>query len=416
MKNWVDEMVYEEMEDKGEPTISVRWVITPKYIDGKMSTKARLVARGFEEDSTLIRTDSPTCMRESLRIVLAIAACKEWSVNSIDIKAAFLQEKPIDRDIFLRPPIEANATGKLWKLKKVVYGLSDASRVWYLRVVEELTKLNAESSRFDKALFTWKFEGNLEGLIVVHVDDFLWTGSEIFLQKVIIPLKTVFKISKECGSYFKYIGINVSHSNGVISLDQLSYIDSIQRVEIEKGDGETLLDKKQKRMYRGIVGQLNWASGVTRPDIAFNACQLSTVQANPKVSDISLAHKTLADLKRDELRVVFVPLDLNSLKLVVFADASYANLSDGGSQGGHIIYLADNEMNAVPLAWASKRIKRVVRSTLSAETLSAVDSLDTAHLIMSILKEVIGRQVNVEMYTDNKSLYDSVSTIYELCA
>ena len=102
--------------------------------------------------------------------------------------------------------------------------MTDASRVWYLRVVEELNNLGAKTSRYDKAFFMWKYQGNLEGLIVVHVDDFLWTGSEVFLERVITPLKAVFKISKEFDSFFRYIGINVSHSNGVIKLDQLAYI------------------------------------------------------------------------------------------------------------------------------------------------------------------------------------------------
>ena len=40
-------------------------------IDGKLQTKARLCARGFEE-SIEFRTDSPTCMRESVRVALGL--------------------------------------------------------------------------------------------------------------------------------------------------------------------------------------------------------------------------------------------------------------------------------------------------------------------------------------------------------
>ena len=410
LQNWINENVYEEVDDVGQETISVRWVITPKVIEGKWSTKARLVARGFEEDSSLIRTDSPTCMRETLRIVLAYAVCRHWEINSIDIKAAFLQGKPIEREVYLRPPKEANSANKVWKLKKVVYGLSDASRVWYLRVVDELHKLGTESSQYDKAFFMWKKDGVVEGLIVVHVDDFLWTGSGLFFENVICPLKSVFKISKECGSSFKYIGIHISKENESIRLDQGQYIDSIVELEVDNKSKDSLLDKEQKKKFRGLVGQINWASGITRPDISFSACQISTVQSNPKVLDAVAANKSLADLKREKLSIRYVPLDRESLKLVVFADASYANLTDGGSQGGHIIFLADGTQRAVPLAWSSKRIKRVVRSTLSAETLSTVDALDTAHLVMSMLKEVVGKQIPIELYTDNKSLYDSVST------
>ena len=50
---------------KNQPCISVRWVIKPKVIDGRLSTKAKLCARGFQELQNF-HTDSPTCTREAL--------------------------------------------------------------------------------------------------------------------------------------------------------------------------------------------------------------------------------------------------------------------------------------------------------------------------------------------------------------
>ena len=411
LRNWSEEGVYEEVEDEGQYVISVRWVITPKLVDNLWIVKARLVARGFEEDSSGIRSDSPTCMRESLRIMLSFATSMEWHVNSIDIKAAFLQGKPIDRDVFLRPPMEANAEGKLWKLRKVVYGLTDASRVWYLRVVDELLHLGGQVSRFDKSFFFWKKENSVLGLMIVHVDDFLWAGSSSFHCDVIKPLKRVFKISKECEGSFRYIGINIQQGPCKISVDQKVYIKSIKPILIRDAkDKDMVLDKSGKRNYRGLIGQIAWASGMSRPDISFGSCQLSVCQSNPKVSDVILANKTLNDLQRDDVHINFVPLDVSSLKLMVFADASFANLADGGSQGGHIVFLSDKVHNSVPISWNSKKIRRVVRSTLSAETLATVDALDSAYLISNILKEVLPYSVPITLFTDNKSMFDSIRT------
>ena len=97
----------------------MRWVITEKFKNREAVTKARLVARGFEEHSLFLRKDSPTCCRETVRLVLAIAVSKGWLPHSLDVKAAFLQGDPIERDVFLRPPREFS-NGKLWKLKKTV--------------------------------------------------------------------------------------------------------------------------------------------------------------------------------------------------------------------------------------------------------------------------------------------------------
>ena len=45
----------------------------------------------------------------------------------------FLQVKGINRDVYVRPPKEAETT-KLRKLQTTVYGLYDAPRVWCLKV------------------------------------------------------------------------------------------------------------------------------------------------------------------------------------------------------------------------------------------------------------------------------------------
>ena len=64
IKKWRDNEVYEEVVDVGQRVISVRWVVTEKFKRGVLVTKARLVARGFEEATTHLRKDSPTCSKE----------------------------------------------------------------------------------------------------------------------------------------------------------------------------------------------------------------------------------------------------------------------------------------------------------------------------------------------------------------
>ena len=61
--------------------------------------------------------DSPTCSKESQRLALALIAASQWKCKSMDIKTAFLQGKLLEREIFMKPPKEAN-TKKLWKFRK----------------------------------------------------------------------------------------------------------------------------------------------------------------------------------------------------------------------------------------------------------------------------------------------------------
>ena len=121
LDSWVKNDVYEEVQFEGQKLISTRWVCTLKSTEEGIKSKARLVARGFEEYTLNVDKDSPTCAHESLRLILAVLAQNSWKVNSMDIKTAFLQGKPIDRDVYIRPPKEANTNSNVvWKLKKNV--------------------------------------------------------------------------------------------------------------------------------------------------------------------------------------------------------------------------------------------------------------------------------------------------------
>ena len=57
---------------------------------------------------------------------MALAANQNFKVVSMDIRAAFLQAKKLDREVFVRPPDDIKKEGNIWKLLKPLYGLDDA--------------------------------------------------------------------------------------------------------------------------------------------------------------------------------------------------------------------------------------------------------------------------------------------------
>ena len=65
----------------------------------------------------------------------------------------------------------------LWRLKKTVYGLTDAPQAWYRSVVGHV-KDPWESrlkSNLDPIIFIWKTGKTLKGIMCSHVDNFfLW--------------------------------------------------------------------------------------------------------------------------------------------------------------------------------------------------------------------------------------------------
>lgn len=107
--------------------------------------------------------------------------------------------------------------------------------------------------------------------------------------------------------------------------------------------------------------------------------------------------------------------DVLQLKLVLFSDASHANLPDGfSSAGGHIIFLLGENGKCCPLAWESKKIRRVVKSTLAAETLALVEAIDMGCFVQYLLSEILNGgstlkpNISIECYVDNHSLWDNI--------
>ena len=410
LQNWKKLNVYDEVDNEGQDFITVRWVYSEKEVGEKKVRKARLVARGYQE--VLEKpTDSPTCNTESQRVALAVISSEGWDVHSLDVKAAFLQGKAIDRDLYLKPPREAGTPGKLWKLKRCVYGLNDASRFWYFRVTEELNRLGCKKSTLDSSLYIY-YTDKLEGILISHVDDFLFAGTENFHKSVIMNLKETFKISKEDKSNFKYIGIELQQSSNGIYATQEKYLDKLQEIEISSSryeeKGSPINDDERSKL-RSCIGQLSWLATRTRPDLSYDVCNLSTNLKNGTVDLIMKTNKVIKKAKYNTVFLHFPKLDLKNLTVKCYADASYGNLPDGGSQGGVYVELVDSSMSA-PIQWQSKRLKRTPKSTLAAETIAMVEGMESAYLTSKLLSEILynsTKDVPVEAVTDCYSLFEA---------
>nr|XP_026695566.1 uncharacterized protein LOC113475551 [Ciona intestinalis] len=120
-------------------------------------------------------------------------------------------------------------------------------------------------------------------------------------------------------------------------------------------------------------------------------------------------------LRNEEMKIKFAPLaDLGQLKLVVYSDAAFGNLRDGGSQKAYLIFLVGPNNKCNILAWQSKRIKRVTRSTLAAEATAARDAVEAVVFLSYIISELYygeepTKRIPIQAFTDNHSLYVAVT-------
>ena len=111
-------------------------------------------------------SDAPTATKVGLRLLFAICAQMGWKVMTADVTSAFLQAK-LTRDVYVQPPRDIQRQGQLWKLRKAMYGLDDASLLWYKTVEEEMYKLGGKKLQSDPTIFYFHHpkKCHLEGMV-----------------------------------------------------------------------------------------------------------------------------------------------------------------------------------------------------------------------------------------------------------
>ena len=252
----------------------------------------------------------------------------------------------------------------------------------------------------------------------MHVDDFLFAGSETFNRAVIDPISEKYKVGRRLHEHFKYVGLNVvQNSNNTITVDQEQYASGIEEININtnrKSDKEAPLNHQEANKLKSVAGQLNWLATQTRPDLRYTALERNISKNHPTVEDLVRANKAVRQAKNNITKVHFPKLGLfNEWELKVFCDAAWGNLPDGVSSAqGHVIFLSGKDKNCCPISWTSNKVKRKVPSSLSAETLSMIDSLDEAIYLSSLISETCfddkSYTLPVVAYTDNSSLHDNI--------
>ena len=150
-----------------------------------------------------------------------------------------------------------------------------------------------------------------------------------------------------------YLGLNVQQTYGYINIDQSSYINESKVVEISQEKQKNKfaqLNKDETRQLRGLAGQLNWIASQTRPDIAYNACEVSVSIKNATINDLIEATKYIRKAKPESALIETVDLEnLEQCSIICFSDASFANLKGNLSQ--RFIFLYRIEKLSSSIAW-----------------------------------------------------------------
>lgn len=434
---WADLAVYAEVPFAGQTVLPMKWVLTIKVPDDPTAAarrKARLCVRGDRDpDRDGVDSTSPTASRATLRVCFSALATHGFTPRTVDVRTAFLQGMPLDRPraVFVRPPVQAGVPdGLIWQLRKCAYGLTDAPRRWYESVLALMERLGLRRSVTDHGLFTRHKAGRLVLLVAVHVDDFLFGGTNPWLARFETGLRSSFTAGLTDVGRFSFTGLRVRTAvdddtgSLTIRVDQDRYIDSIDVITVIPARAEhpdAALTTNELTEYRRATGALLWVTGQTMPYLACAASLLARRFLCGVVRDLTTANRTVAATKA--MRPL--PLIFSSLRgpqrLRLFTDASSVRLGEPTAHSGFAVFATPATVPAGCLApdapltlldYASRKQRRVTHSSFAAEVyallegMRAVKELAAVHAVVYTGDE--HAQPAVDVYIDSLSLYNTL--------
>jgi len=156
--------------------------------------------------------------------VLALAAQEGWRAHHMDVKSAFLNGD-LKEEVYVQQPLGytvAGEEGKVYRLRKALYGLLQALRAWNAKLDNTLKALGFQQSDHEAAMYR-RGSGRTVLLVGVYVDDLIITGAaEDEVEAFKAQMKQIFDMS-DLGTLTFYLGVEVHQDATGITLRQTHY-------------------------------------------------------------------------------------------------------------------------------------------------------------------------------------------------
>nr|AFP55578.1 copia-type polyprotein [Rosa rugosa] len=403
---------------KGVKKIGVKWVFKTKYNEhGKVDKcKARLVAKGYAQQFGIDYTEvyAPVARWDTIRLIVALAAQKNWTIFQLDVKSAFLHGE-LNEDVYIEQPQGFEQKGeeeKVYKLKKALYGLKQAPRAWYSRIEGYFVKEGFERCSYEHTLFV-KIEGEGKMLIVsLYVDDQIFTGNDMsMIEKFKSSMMHEFEMT-DLGEMKYFLGVEIRQSAEGIHLCQSKYArEVIERFGMGKSNpvrnpivpgsklsmeaGGAVVDGT---LFKQLVGSLMYLTA-TRPDLIYVVCLISRFMAHPREAHLSAAKRVLRYLKGTTELGVFYRRGVDD-ELVGYTDSDYAGDMDGKRSTSGFVFM----LSGGAVSWSSRKQHVVTLSTTEAEYVAAAGCACQSVWMRRVLNKLGYSQCKcVTMFCDNSS-------------
>jgi hypothetical protein len=400
------DLISQSQVPNGTNVIGYTWVFRIKiHSDGSVARyKARICVDGSRQVYGIDynETFAPVTRAATIRLVLAVAVHLGLQLRQFDIRLAFVSAD-IDRPVYMKAPVGGGEPiGSVWKLKKSLYGLRQAPRLFNAKLNSVLVSLGWRQSKHDPCLYIYR-KGEIFSLLVAVVDDLLLATSTLtHSDSFFAEMSKTFDF-KSMGEPTYMIGMHLARSGSELRVSQQQYIS-----EIAKRHASLLLKcspvntpalpsaklvktglNKQahsppvdSKLYRAIVGALMYAV-ITRPDIATSVSISARFLSEPTQAHLDQAIRILSYLVHTaDLALTFYATSSPSLR--TFVDASWAADNDTRrSRYGYGVYYG-----RALVSWKSKLHACVCLSTAEAEYIGATEATKETMWLRFLLADV----------------------------
>jgi hypothetical protein len=254
------------------------------------------------------------------------------------------------------------------------------------------------------------------GIIGLQTDDTLFVGDDDFAEKEQAGLEKAKFLAKErerltFDNDLKFNGGVIHASDTGITLTQVRQCKNLKIVSNKNttttsSRGAVRQNLTIKDQYIAQRARGAYISSVCQPEAAYDL-SVAAQAVEPTENDIKKLNKRIQwQIENAARGLRFVKLEKDTLRLLVFTDASFANNRDLSSQIGYVLVLADGAGRANILHWSSTKCKRVTRSVLASELYGMAHGFDMGASVKSTVDKALQIDLPLVVCTDSKSLYE----------
>ncbi|CAI7780855.1 unnamed protein product [Closterium sp. NIES-53] len=265
------------------------WKSTGTYVDEVPPPRANIfsgmwIFRGVD----YFQTFSPTPKMTTLRVLLHVAAQRDYELHSLDFSTAFVQGS-LHEEIWLhRPP---GFTGSFpsstqWSLRRLVYSLRQVPREWHDTLRTTLAALGFAPSTADPSLFLRTDTTLPPFYVLVYVDDLVFATADTEAPAYVKSELQKRHTCTDLGELTSYLGLRITRDRAqrTITLTQSHMVQQVlqrfgftysspQSTPLPTGHSLSAPPSDESvepsGPYPELVGCLMYLMTCPRPDLAY---------------------------------------------------------------------------------------------------------------------------------------------------